>query len=192
MNPPVAGLIDIEGWDADTVVAIHPGDFDADGADDVLIHDVDLDDTRYFLVSQLQGVLHIKFFGFDNGSFDARSTAFARAPGPGWGYVFTLQHGAETDIHVYDGSGDEADNAGVIASAEIRDLTHVGGLGLVLATASDTKLIEMNDLALGCVASPDALSASTRVVAGNFADNEGDELALVDDMGVIRVWGRAP
>jgi hypothetical protein len=104
--------------------------------------------------------------------------------------VFTLQHGVETDIHVY--YGVELDNAGVIASTEIRELAHVGGLGLVLATASDTKLVEMNDLALGCVASPEALSASTRVVAGNFADNDGDEFALVDDQGTIRVWGRSP
>ena len=109
--------------------------------------------------------------------------------------MFTLQHGAQIDIHVYhvdDVTDDEPNEGGVIASAEIRDLVHVDGLGLVLATTSDTKLIEMDDLALGCVASPEILPASTRVFAGNFADNEGDELALIDDEGVLRVWGQAP
>lgn len=27
---------------------------------------------------------------------------------------------------------------------------------------------------------------------GDLSDNEGDEFALVDDGGVVRVWGRVP
>jgi hypothetical protein len=178
----------------DPVVAIHPTDFDADGNDDVLIHRVrffgDGQHSTATLVSSLEGPSAGFYFQSNDASDSDRSTTFARTSELEWGHVFTLHHGAWTDIHVY--SGIDRDSVRIIASSEIRDLTHVGGLGLVLATASDTKLIEMNDLALVCVASPDALSASTRVVAGNFADNPGDELALVDDAGVIRVWGRLP
>jgi hypothetical protein len=189
-EPPVAGSIDEGG---DTVVAIHPGDFDGDGADDVLIHRVD-SGHRYSVVSSLEGVLGGKAFHFLN--IDVRSTAFARPSNAQWGYVFTLQHGAETDIHVYsfDPYYGYPNNAGVIASDEIRDLTHVVGLGLALATTSDTKLVEIleiDNITLGCVSSP-GLPASTRVVAGDFADNQGHELALVDDQGMIRVWARSP
>jgi hypothetical protein len=124
-----------------------------------------------------------------------RSTVFSRPPNAQWGYVFTIHHGAETDIRVYFGPNyDYPNNAGVIASDEIRDLTHVVGLGLALATTSDIKLVEISEIdnpTLGCVSSP-GLPASTRVVGGDFADNEGDELALVDDQGMIRVWGRSP
>lgn len=193
---PTVTPIWLASWSTDTVVAIHPGDFDADGADDVLIHDVTSwsDEPVALLMSQLENQIGIKWFGFsDNESLPARSTAFARPSELGRAFVYALERDGETNIHVYFlGNGVDLGNAAAFASAEIRELAHVDGVGLVLATAGDTKIIEMDDLALGCVASPDALSASTRVVAGNFADNEGDEFALIDDQGVIRVWARLP
>ena len=57
------------------------------------------------------------------------------------------------------------------------------GLALILAMASGTSLIEVHDAGFGCRADLDGPPASTRVIVGNFTDNEGEEFATL-------VWSR--
>jgi hypothetical protein len=112
-----------------------------------------------------------------------------------WAFVNSIEYDGQMDLRMVEGldSFPYAEFvAGGIVPGELHDLVLVDGLGLILATPSDTKLVEISDAGFGCVATLEGLPASERVMVGNFAANEGDEFAIVDAEGVIQVWGRAP
>src|SRR5690606_1656539 len=64
---PIVSAVDLEGWGTNSTVALHVGDFDADGADELLIHDLEpTGEVRYFIAAENDGVdAIIKFFGFN-------------------------------------------------------------------------------------------------------------------------------
>jgi hypothetical protein len=177
-------------------VTVHRGDFDGDGSDDVLIHDLDQDECGFFGVSNTAGFLFGAHFPLPwNASYTCHSVAVPRQQNPVWAFVYSIEYDGQLELRMVEGVQEfpyaEFIAGGIVAGA-LQDLVLVEGLGLVLATPSDTKLVEIDDDGFGCVATFEGLPASERVLGGNFAANDGDEFALVDAEGVLHVWARTP
>jgi hypothetical protein len=177
-------------------VTVHRGDFDGDGADDMLIHDVTPDESGFFAVSNTAGYLFGAHFPLAWGlSYTCHSVAVPREQNPAWAFVYSIEYQGQMDLRMIEGldSFPYAQHVdGGIVYGGVNELVLAGGLGLILATPNGTKLVEIDDAGFGCLATFEGLPASERVVVGNFAANEGNELATVDDGGVIQVWGRMP
>jgi len=130
-----------------------------------------------------------------NDEYACHSVAVPREQDPAWAVVYSIEYDGQMELRMVEGLAEfpYAEHvAGGFVAGELNGLVFVEGLGLILATPTDTKLVEIVDDQPGCVATLDGLPASERVIVGNFAGNEGDEFAIVDDQGEIHVWGRAP
>lgn len=102
-------------------------------------------------------------------------------------FVMVTSVGANTSLRTSYGFGTEAGD--VVIPGSVGDIAHVAGLGVVSAGPAMTRLLIPEQKSYSCVANLDSLPIATGVVAGDFADNPGEEFLLLGQ-DQLSAWAR--